>query len=187
MIVDKNKKNKKHILIKWPWMRDDFFKDNYKEYIKIFIIRNPYYVFSSLNKRFNYRPNNKHSIEEYIKTAEIFLKNYKKGHQNIFCIKYEDIFANNYQNVKNILNKLKIDFTNDIFCNVDRDNKIVKNIIYKDIPDIPKNTDHAKYRTWQINQRFENFNDKSKLNLLDEQIKKLSTSGIIKKLNYKIE
>ena len=46
--------NKKYILCKHPFTDKKFFEKDYEKYIKIFIIRNPVFVFSSLNKRFNY-------------------------------------------------------------------------------------------------------------------------------------
>ena len=46
--------NKKFILCKYPFTNVEFFSKNMSDYIKIFIIRNPLFVFSSLNKRFNY-------------------------------------------------------------------------------------------------------------------------------------
>ena len=48
---------KQFILAKCPFTLDSFFNKECEDYIKIFIIRNPLFVFSSLNKRFKY--NNK--------------------------------------------------------------------------------------------------------------------------------
>ena len=42
---------KEYVLIKYPRTYQTFFGKEYKDYIKIFIIRNPVYVFSSLNRR----------------------------------------------------------------------------------------------------------------------------------------
>jgi hypothetical protein len=40
------------ILCKWPWARENTFRDKkFNDYIKIFIIRNPLWIYSSLNKR----------------------------------------------------------------------------------------------------------------------------------------
>ena len=171
----------KHILIKFPFTYESFFKDT--SCIKIFIIRSPYYVFSSLNKRFNYNIPKNHSIEQYEKTAKLFLE--KSKDPKTFCIKYEDLFSNDYAAIRNILNSLRIPYSENIFDNEDRDNKILSGIQYDKIKTKPKNSCHGKYRTYQINQKFENMNDTSKIDLTDRQITTLGESSIIKQLGYK--
>ena len=64
--------NKSFIICKWPHTQEVFFSNSYENYIKIFIIRNPIYVFSSLNKRFEYNIIKDSSIDTYINTAKIF-------------------------------------------------------------------------------------------------------------------
>ena len=99
--IAKKYKNKNTILIKTTHSKlsHNFF-DNilYKDYIKIFIIRNPIYVFSSLNKRSNYNISEIHSIQNYIDIAKKFieLQNDDRLNKSIFLIKYEDLFINNY-------------------------------------------------------------------------------------------
>ena len=75
-VITKNSA-KKFILGKFPFALDSFFDEKYKDYIKIFIIRNPLFVFSSLNKRFNYKIPNDHNFACYINT----LKKDKKEQQ----------------------------------------------------------------------------------------------------------
>ena len=52
MKINNKSSDKPFIICKWPFAKDVFFNKPYEDYIKIFIIRNPLYVFSSLNKRF---------------------------------------------------------------------------------------------------------------------------------------
>ena len=93
--------NKSYTLIKYPYTFDELFTSKYDDYIKIFTIRNPLYVYSSLNKRFkNTKIDNQHSIDNYIKCIEKFRKYRYKDINNLYCIKYEDLFDNNYENLK---------------------------------------------------------------------------------------
>ena len=78
----------KFVVCKYPYLiNEDSLLTEYSDYFKIFLIRNPLYVFSSLNKRFEYQSLDlNHSIEKYINTvkefnkfkqeAEAFRKNY---------------------------------------------------------------------------------------------------------------
>lgn len=186
--IAKKYKNKNTILIKTTHSKlsHNFF-DNilYKDYIKIFIIRNPIYVFSSLNKRSNYNISEIHSIQNYIDIAKKFieLQNDDRLNKSIFLIKYEDLFINNYENLTNIIKNIKfLNFNDEIY-----NNKLYKNYINENI-EIPKNEplnqlaglNHAKFRTFQINQNFENMNDINKIDLTVEQKKILKSDPTIK-------
>ena len=78
---------KEYIMCKWPFTEEDFFGNKYEDYIKIFIIRNPMYVFSSLNKRFSHKIISDHSLDRYIDTVKYFIhyKNNKKS--NLYFIR----------------------------------------------------------------------------------------------------
>jgi hypothetical protein len=163
--------SKKYILCKTPFSNEVFFKDKfYNEYIKIFIIRNPIFVFSSLNKRFQYNIPINHEIQDYINVVKLFINYNSNKLDNIYTIKYEDMFNNNYQNLKNIFNKIGFIYNDDIFNN---SNYNGKNQILDGLPllnEKPLNTDHVLYRTWQINQPFINNNSIDKIDLTKEQI-----------------
>jgi hypothetical protein len=163
--------NKQFILCKWPFTNNKFFSEKYKDYIKIFIIRNPLFVFSSLNKRFNYKIPSNHNFNVYINTINMFIKYKNNPEKNIYTIKYEDLFENDYHKLKEILNDIGIQYDDSIFNNITYDNVICSGV--KLIDETPKNTDHKKYRTWQINQPFISNNDISKLDLSDDQKKEI--------------
>lgn len=159
--------NKKFILCKSPFTFEKFFKNEYDEYIKIFIIRNPLYIFSSLNKRFNYNIPDHHSFNIYINTIKLFIKYKNNIHKNIYTIRYEDIFKNDFQELKNIFNNIGFNYTDNIF-----DNSKYINISHMEVKledKKPKNIQHTKYRTWQINQPFKLNNDISKIDLTEKQ------------------
>ena len=163
--------SKKYILCKFPFSYKNFFEDEfYDEYIKIFIIRNPIFVFSSLNKRFGYNLHLNHEIIDYINTVKLFINYNSNKFDNIYTIKYEDMFDNNYLHLKNIFNKIGFIYNDDIFNN---SNFKGKNQIYDGLPllnEQPLNKNHELYRTWQINQPFINNNSIDKIDLTKEQI-----------------
>jgi len=169
-VIDKNS-DKKFILCKYPFTSDDFFGKEYKDYIKIFIIRNPLFVFSSLNKRFNYEIPNDHNFDCYINTLEKFIKYKTNPEKNIYTIKYEDLFENNYAELKKILNDIGFQYDDSIFDNSKYTNVIINGV--KLLDEKPQNDHHDHYRTWQINQPFISNNGISKIDLNEVQIEKI--------------
>lgn len=174
--VIKKKTDKKYVVCKCPFTHEYFFGEQYKDYTKIFIIRNPLFVFSSLNKRFNCIPLN-HSIDEYIKTIRLFTHHRDNHTDNVYTIRYEDLFDNNYQQLKDILDRIGITYTDDIFDNTKYKNKL--NERTKLLPDMPNNKQHAEYRNWQINQPFISNNDSSKIYLKNVQRQTIVNSSDI--------
>jgi hypothetical protein len=166
--------SKKFVLCKWPFTDEEFFRTSYDNYIKIFIIRNPLYVFSSLNKRFKYKIPHNHSFDGYIKTIKLFNKYRNNPQKNIYTIRYEDLFENDYNNLKKILDDIGITYDNEIFCNEKYRNTMHPGIELVDYK--PPNTQHAIYRTWQINQPFVSNNDISKIDLSKAQIDQIVNS-----------
>jgi len=164
--------NKKYILCKWPNAKTKFFDKKYDDYIKIFIIRNPLFVFSSINKRFDhYKLAKNHSIEGYVNILKMFIKYKNNPEKNIYTIRYEDIFQNNYEELKKILDDIGFQYDDSIFDNSNYTNSIVKGV--KLVNKKPKNKNHECYRTWQINQPFVSNNDISKIDLSNDQKEKI--------------
>lgn len=161
------KTNKKFALCKWPFVWDEFFGLKYKDYIKIFIVRNPAFVFSSLNKRFDYNIPDDHSFDIYINTIKNFIKFNETPHNNIYTIRYEDLFDNNYYHLRQLLDSIGMTYDDSIFDNSKHTNAILPK--FKIPEEVPKNQDHTNYRTWQINQPFVSNNDVSKIDLTTEQ------------------
>jgi hypothetical protein len=168
---------KKYVVCKYPFTLDKFFTSDYKNYIKIFITRNPLYVFSSLNKRFNYKIPNNHSIDEYFKTIDKFVYYKKNPKENLYTIKYEDMFVNNYEKLKNILDSIGFEYTDKIF-----DNSIYTNRFFRKNINDP----NIKLRTIQINEEFKMKNDPSKIDLSDDQMKILTTNEKVQGLYQEI-
>jgi len=168
--TSKFKTNKEFILCKYPYTIPEFFGDKYKDYIKIFIVRNPLFIYSSLNKRFSYNFSTRSNlhIDSYINTIKTYIYFLNNPMKNLYLIKYEDLFKDNFKELKIILNNLKLNYSDDIFDNSKYSNKIVTSI--KNVPEKkPLNIHHEEYRTWQINQEFVNNNNLEKISLLEDQ------------------
>ena len=173
----KNNSDKDFIVCKYPHTLDSFFTSKYDDYIKIFIIRDPRYVFSSLNKRLNYNLNNIHSIKQYIKTIKNFSKNLITPRKDIYCLKYEELFPNNFKVLRDMFDSIGFQYTDKVFDNSQYENSIHKG---SKIPkELPENKDHLRYRMYQINQPFKNMNDVKKLDLTKEQLYELEHNEFI--------
>ena len=172
------------VVAKNPFTLDKYFTEEFSDYIKIFIVRNPLFVFSSLNKRFDYKIPKEHTIDDYIKVIKLYHQYTIFKTKNLYTIRYEDLFPNNYSAFKSILDDIALQYTDEIFQNQKYKNYIMNNI--KDIPkDKPLNTNHEMYRTFQINQPFVCNNDVSKINLTLSQKEKIMNNQEIKKV-YKL-
>jgi len=165
----------------------------YGDYIIIFVIRNPYNVFTSLCKA-GFDPLTKigpnegieyhHSLGEYLAAAKFFLEAMNGNYTNIYTIKYEDFFPNDYQKLKELMNLIGLEYHNTIFdtkskeythwrdCNISKIDE--KTLDYKNR--------RGEYRTWQINQPFQNMN--GDVDIPDELSNILENSPIITQLGY---
>lgn len=169
--------NKQYILGKCPFTKEEFFGEKYKDYIKIFIIRNPLFVFSSLNKRFEYNIPEYTSFNVYLDTIKKFIKFRNNVKNDVYTIRYEDLFENNFYALKNIIASIGIPYDDSIFDNTKYRNVIIPNTKLVDTK--PKNIDHALYRTWQINQPFVSNNDSLKIDLSEVQKKQILNNDYI--------
>jgi len=167
--------NGKIIVIKFPFSYTTFYTNEYEDYIKIFVIRNPYYIYSSINKRFKNDIPLNHNINRCLNTINNFMY-FKNKVKNTFFIKYEEMFDNNFCLIRNIFETLKIPYSNDIFKN----KEIIK---YDTIPSEEKET-HSDYRLWQIQQPYTYKDNNRPVYLTKEQLEILDNSEIMKRINY---
>jgi hypothetical protein len=176
----------KYILIKYPHIifpdNLDIFGKEYVDYIKIFIIRNPLFVFSSLNKRTNGNipVEWNHNISNYSEVAAKFDYYRTNKTNNMHLIRYEELFEKNY--LKDLLDLIGFNYTDKIFENKHYINNISSNLKNTIISSKPSNIHHTRYRTWQINQEFKNNNDISKLDLHQNQINEIISDLNIQKV-----
>ena len=94
----------------------------YKDTIIIPIIRNPWNVFSSLYKRsiqtgqFSIYDNRQgHSITYYNNACAVISDAFEKNYKDVYPIKYEEMFDNNYQKLKEIFEKIGLQYDDAIF------------------------------------------------------------------------
>ena len=156
-----------YIVGKWPHTLKKFFSKSYEDHIKIFIIRNPVYVFSSMNKRFKSKIPDGHYFHNYLETIKLFIKYRDNPCKNIYTIRYEELFENDYQQLRNLLDNIGLKYNDEIF-----NNHKFTNLSHNgtQLPiNKPSNSNHRKYRCWQINQEFVSNNDVSKIELTKEQ------------------
>jgi hypothetical protein len=172
--------NKEFYLTKIPFAKKEFFSKNYDKFIKIFIIRNPVFSISSINKRFENIcsiPEN-HTIDSYINTLELFIDCKNNNYKNTYTIRYEDLFMNNNHNLKKILDEIGLKYNNDIFTT---NSDVVWGWPKESIPiEMPDNTDHSNYRVWQNSQPFILNNNLSTIYLINTQKEQILKSNIIK-------
>lgn len=153
----------------------------YKDADIIFLIRNPYYVFSSM-KRAQVNPFTfkNHTIYDYLITAKRFLQAVQNQYPRIYPIRYEDIFDNDYSNLKSIFDNIGLSYDK-------LDNKNI-DYLHQWVGEVPKEkpaeTDRELFRTWQINQEFKNMNDPSKVDLNPDVEQILDQSFLVKLLGY---
>jgi hypothetical protein len=116
--------------------------------------------------------------------AEFFLQSIENNYPNIYAIKYEDFFPNDFQKLRELMDTIGLEYTNDIFTQRSKNYIHVPHIDYKNIEsnEVSYQKNRLELRTWQINQPFQNMN--SEVNIPDELHKILSESEIIKKLGY---
>lgn len=169
------------VLCKYPYLLNEAeFETIYADYIKLFIMRNPLYVFTSLNQRFKKSIPVNHSINSYIHAIKAFHKfsnnnNQNNNIKNLYLIKYEDMFDNNYEKLKTIFNAIGLKYDNHIFDN----SKYTNNVQFGKHVKLPTTSPnpllHTEYRLFQINQSFVNNNDENNINLTEEQCAVLTT------------
>jgi hypothetical protein len=195
--------DKENILIKYPMLPIDIRAggiaytrhpdSRYYEYTIIMVIRNPWNVYTGMIKAGSNPLNNLtvdggnseyHSkVEEYEVAAELFMQARDNNFPNIHAIRYEDFFPNNFQKLRELMDTLNLEYTEEIFTNRTKDYIHWPGKEYANIKDGEDyQSDRYAYRTWQINQPFQNMN--SVVNIPEELNKILSESEIIKKLGY---
>jgi hypothetical protein len=168
-------------------------ESRYYEYIILFVIRNPWNVFTSIikdgkNPLNTFEINQSHEyhirVTEYEVAAKFFLEILEKQYKDVYAIKYEDLFPNDFEKFKKVLNDLGLEYTNDIFTTKSKNYIHSRGVDYSNIDknDVSYTKDRLEYRTWQINQPFQNMN--GDVDIPDELSDILENSPIIKQLGY---
>lgn len=150
------------------------------------IIRNPWHVFTSLYKRgvdnneFDIMDNRQgHSASYYINAASIILDAFENKYEKVYPIKYEDIFLNDFEKLREIFDSIGLEYDDSLFYSR------TKVYEHHSIPFVEEHDSELydeELRVWQINQPFQNMN--GVVNIPDELSEILENSPIIQKLGY---
>jgi len=190
----------------------------YHDYHIVSIIKNPYEVFGSLSRRFggqylnSFDSNDKemkmrvnqagfcqehcaiHSLSTFEKFAQFWLK-YRDGSEPRYhCIKYEEIFDNNFSCLKNLFSKIGLTYDKNIFqerqgdyCLQEIPISKAKDIekFYKERNAKPPDSDNSVHRAWQIYQSFKPMTKpESYKDISQELLERIKSSQVIKELGY---
>jgi hypothetical protein len=141
-----------YIIFKTPYVQNE---NKYpKNYKLISIVRNPFFVYSSLLKRFNKNiPKDVNLFNEYKKLKTL---------TRTQIIKYEDLFEENF--LSNLFSSIGLKWDNSILS---KKHKIFDNVRKKEYG---KHREHNIFRENQINEKFENKNDITKIELTSKDI-----------------
>jgi hypothetical protein len=180
----------KHPFLDVPFRNHTFAikpESKYADTIVIPIIRNPWNIFSSLHKRGTqsgefsiYDSRQGHSLPWYENTCEVIFDAFQKNYKDVYPIKYEEMFDNNFEKLRNIFDSIGLEYDDDIF------EKRTKEFSHGDAKYVEDYNKNGKYdgglRAWQINQPFKNMN--SDIILPDDFSQMLANSPSIQKLGY---
>lgn len=168
-------------------------QSRYYEYIIILVNRNPWNVFTSIIKDGKNPLNTFHidqsseyyiRVTEWLVASEFFLKAKQDNLEDIYTINYEDFFTNNNSKLFELMDKIGLKYSDDIFQTKTKDYIHAPHIRYNDIDgsNVSYEKDRLELRTWQINQPFQNMN--GEVNIPDELDYMLKNSNIVQELGY---
>jgi hypothetical protein len=100
---------------------------------------------------------------------------------NIYTIKYEELFDDDFSKIKSIMDSIGLKYENNIFETKTKEYKFKAGVKYTE-SDRPTNYNRIEMRTWQLNQPFQNMN--GDVDIPDELSDILENSPIIKQLGY---
>lgn len=152
-------------VFKNPEVKETYFSDTYQNIIRIFLVRDPVQVLSSINRRYqNDPPRARRTVRSYLRMAHIFVRTKKNPPKTLHHIRYEDMFVDGYKAIRDVLDKHSIKHDDNIF-----QNHLYKNLSHEgqSVEEVPKNkpedTNHQQLRLYQVNQPFQNNNNPLKV------------------------
>lgn len=161
---------KKHVVYKTPWTKDSY--REMEDRVRIFLVRNPLWVYSSLNTRFNGKIPAKLGLGEYSSVVSKFRSWRDNPSKNHYFLKYEDIFNQDFEGFLGLMQSIGISHDKDLLIDTDIINRCCNP--WDQIPESkPNPIDHVSYRIWQINQKFRDMNTPDKINLTEEQFNQI--------------
>ena len=168
-----------HVVVKCPNIQDSFFDEShevYKDYKKIFIIRSPFYTYSSLNRSGSENAPGVR-LDDWQKTAQYWLAVKEEDRDDVMCIRYEDLFTHGFEGMQRIIGGLGI---KNYDPSVYEENEKYSHKIEDMSGDLTCSSttrinDHKRFRRWQVHQKFQCSNTVNSLYLSFEQINRISS------------
>ena len=183
---------------KHPYLNAEFRNNSFsikptsslKDVYIIPIIRNPWNVFSSMyrkskltNDSFSiYNNNQGFSLSYYQNAAEVIYDAMQNNYDGVYPIRYEDIFKNNFQALKDIFNKIGLEYDDSIFQSRTKEYTFNNCKLSNEHNSSLDYDRFDELRTWQINQPMENMN--SSIELPEDFSKMIEKLDIVHKLGY---
>jgi hypothetical protein len=149
----------------------------------VMIIKNPYDIFGSITKRFGHLNQQHHTINDWINHAKLFLKFKNSPADNVFVMKYEEMFKNDFAKVKSMFEFLGLQYTEKEIIHSQRKAYITSERLHI-APVAPARTSHGPFRQWQMNQKIKNMTGESSKFLSPDIIKELNALSTVKELDY---
>ena len=192
----------------------------YHDYHVVAIVKNPYEIFGSLSRRFGSQYVNMfdtkdeelkmrinqagfgeshcetHSFSTFETFAKFWLK-YRDGSEPRYnCIKYEEMFKDNFSCLKNLFSKIGLDYDDKIFEKRQNyyglqsipagESKRIEEF-YKKHDAQPPDNDNTVRRSWQIHQEFKAMTKpESYKDISSELLERIKNSDLVKKLGYEL-
>jgi len=156
----------------------------------VLLIKNPYQIFSSINKRFGGTiPEDKtFSFDYYEKFARLWLKYRNENEKRVTSLKYEEMFNNDFKVLRNLFNKLGLVYDADIFTGKKFDYSVEGAWLAgraDEYPDADPEKSPIYYRINQMNREFKDMsNPEAYKNIHPETLDKINNSQIVKELGY---
>jgi hypothetical protein len=157
----------------------------------VLMTKNPYEVFGSISKRLTpeevsqANPEESHSFESYENFSKLWLE-FRDGHdEQVHCIKYEEMFDNNFEALKKTFTKISLEYDDKVFegDNFNYSLETLDSLKSKKRPDPKK--EPLEYRLWQMNQPFTKMsNPDAYKDIHPELLERIKNSEVIKELGY---
>lgn len=177
------------IVIKSPFTPTNITTYNDPRLKIVYVIKNPYDVYGSYRTRFGSEDHytkyytDRYGIGKYECLAKLWLKINSEGSSNIFTVKYEDLFSDDYAKIKQLVKWLGFEWSDSIIASE-------RTAGHQHIkpgakpPVVNTGANNASYRYYQINSELRDMTGESASNIYPNTKRLLDNMQILKDLDY---
>jgi len=185
-----------HVVVKWPWdMTDEIIASKtYENYLKIVLVRNPYWIFSSINRRLMLSQKQKlnYTFAIWERSALHFkeksVAKQTNSWETIIYLQYEHLFTQIDESLLQISNKFGLHMSEHkvrmLKAGNVHDSRSTHKKLSKKRGLNRSEFHHLRYS--QIEAKLQNMNQVQKLWLSPSQISEISESKIVQELGYSL-